>query len=56
MKVSFRGVSTKIILNKKIGEWGIIGAWSVVLNDIPAYSKAYGVPCQIMAALEPDLF
>lgn len=52
----FLGVGTKIIPNKKIGEWGIIGAGSVVLNDIPPYSKAYGVPCQSMAALEPDLF
>ncbi|MBY0293623.1 MAG: acetyltransferase [Alphaproteobacteria bacterium] len=52
----FLGVGTKIIPNKKIGEWGIIGAGSVVLKDIPPYSKAHGIPCQIVATLEPDLF
>ncbi len=36
-----------------IGDGCIIGAQSLVLHDIPAGSKAYGVPCRVMGEASP---
>jgi len=40
------GPNTVIARGVTIGDYCIIGANSLVLNDIPSYSKAYGTPCR----------
>lgn len=42
------GPNTVIAKGVTIGNGCIIGANSVVLNDLPAGSKAYGIPCHPM--------
>lgn len=41
------GPNTVISKGVTIGSGCIIGAFSLVINDIPANSKAYGVPCKV---------
>ncbi|MBY0451173.1 MAG: serine O-acetyltransferase [Cyanobacteria bacterium] len=41
------GASAKILGNIEIGEKSMIGAGSVVLNDVPAESIAVGIPAKI---------
>lgn len=40
------GVGSSCIPRVRIGEWSLIGAGSVVVRDIPAQSKAFGVPAK----------
>ncbi|MFE4706048.1 acetyltransferase [Peribacillus simplex] len=42
----FLGLGTIVIPNKSIGEFSIIGAGSLVINDIPANCTAVGAPCR----------
>jgi acetyltransferase-like isoleucine patch superfamily enzyme len=41
------GTGSSIIPLKSVGSWSIIGAGSVVVEDIPANSKAWGVPAKV---------
>ena len=41
------GARTVIVCGVTIGEYALIGAGSVVTNDIPAYALAYGNPARI---------
>lgn len=41
------GPNVVIAKGVQIGEGCIIGACSLVLNDIPAGSKAFGIPCRV---------
>lgn len=41
------GPNTVIAKGVSVGDGCIIGANSLVLHDIPANSKAYGVPCKV---------
>jgi sugar O-acyltransferase (sialic acid O-acetyltransferase NeuD family) len=43
---TFIGIGSSIIPNKIIGNWTTIGAGSVVLNDIPDYCTAFGIPAK----------
>ncbi len=42
------GVGASIIECKNVGAKTIIGAGSVVISDIPASSKAFGMPCKVV--------
>jgi len=45
------GIGSSAIPLKCIGAWSIVGAGSVVINDIPEKSKAVGVPARIIENL-----
>lgn len=42
------GPHTVIAKGVEIGDGSVIGAFSLVLHDIPAGSKAFGVPCRVV--------
>lgn len=48
----FIGPNTIIAKGVTIGKGCIIGAQSLVLDDIPAGSKAYGAPCRVRGKVE----
>jgi acetyltransferase-like isoleucine patch superfamily enzyme len=50
---SFVGYGTVILPNVRIGKYVIIGANSVVVQDIPDYSVAAGVPTRIIKQFDP---
>lgn len=45
---SLIGIGSSIIPYKKVGKWSIIGAGSVVINDIPDCVTVVGVPARIL--------
>ena len=45
---SYIGINAVIVGNVKIGKHCVIGANSVVTNDIPDYSVAVGVPARVL--------
>jgi UDP-perosamine 4-acetyltransferase len=45
---SFLGTGVKVIPGVKIGKSCIIGAGTVVIRDIPDYSRAVGVPARLL--------
>jgi sugar O-acyltransferase (sialic acid O-acetyltransferase NeuD family) len=44
----FLGIGTVVIPRKSVGEWTVVGAGSVVINDLPARVKAVGAPAKAM--------
>lgn len=46
------GLSCTVINKIKIGEWSVIGAGTTVVNDIPPYSLAVGVPAKVIKTLD----
>lgn len=42
------GIGVSVLPLRRIGAWAIIGAGSVVIDDIPANSTAVGVPCRMI--------
>ena len=42
------GTGVSILPGRRVGAWAIIGAGSVVTDDIPANSTAVGVPCRVI--------
>jgi acetyltransferase-like isoleucine patch superfamily enzyme len=46
------GPNTVIAKGVTIGDGCIIGTGSLVLHDLPANSKAFGIPCRFVASLE----
>jgi acetyltransferase-like isoleucine patch superfamily enzyme len=44
----YLGPNTIVARGVKIGDGCVIGAQSLVLHDLPAGSKAYGVPCRVV--------
>lgn len=47
------GPNTIVSKGVTIGEGCVIGACSLVVSDIPAGSKAFGVPCRVVGKAEP---
>ncbi|MEM4721642.1 MAG: acetyltransferase [Candidatus Methanomethylicaceae archaeon] len=47
------GIGSTVIPGRRIGEWSIIGAGSVVTNDIPPNTTAVGVPARVIKEREP---
>lgn len=48
------GINASILPYITIGEFSLIGAGSVVTEDIPPYSLAYGVPAKVMKKITQD--
>lgn len=46
------GVNVTLLSHITIGEGALIGAGSVVTNDIPAYSVAYGNPARLLKSVD----
>ena len=46
------GLNSCVINRTSIGEWSVIGAGATVVNDIPAYSLAVGVPARVVKQLD----
>ncbi|MCX8022727.1 MAG: acetyltransferase [Syntrophorhabdaceae bacterium] len=42
----FMGIGSKVVIGKKIGEWSIVGAGGVVVEDIPPEVIAKGLPAK----------
>jgi len=42
------GTGVSVLPRRRIGAWAVIGAGSVVIDDIPADSTAVGVPCRVI--------
>lgn len=51
-KGCYFGLSCTVINKIKIGEWSVIGAGTTVVNDIPPYSLAVGVPAKVIKTLD----
>jgi acetyltransferase-like isoleucine patch superfamily enzyme len=49
----YLGPHTVVAKGVEIGEGCVIGAHSLVLENIPAGSKAYGVPCRVVGTAVP---
>ena len=47
---AFVGIGSTIIQGVTVGEWAVIGAGAVVLNEVPAYSTVVGVPARVVKA------
>lgn len=45
---TFIGIGTSIIPNKNIGKWSTVGAGSVVINDLPDFCTAVGLPARVI--------
>jgi acetyltransferase EpsM len=45
---AFLGIGTSVIPGIKIGKWSIIGAGSVVIEDVPDYATVVGVPGRVI--------
>lgn len=45
------GVGTNIIPGRRVGEWSIVGAGSVVTQNLPANCVAVGVPARVIKEL-----
>ena len=52
---AYVGVGAIILPGITIGKYSIIGAGSVVTKDIPEYSKAVGVPAQVVGEIDKAL-
>lgn len=50
----FLGIGTKVVPEAQIGAWSIVGAGSVVLEDLPSGSYCYGIPARVIRQLRPD--
>jgi sugar O-acyltransferase (sialic acid O-acetyltransferase NeuD family) len=46
------GTGTNIIEKKQLGEWSIIGAGSMIVEDVPANSTVVGVPGKVIKIRE----
>ncbi|NSW84590.1 MAG: acetyltransferase [Syntrophothermus sp.] len=51
---TYFGLNACVINRKTVGEWCVIGAGAVVVDDIPANSLAVGVPARVIKKLDPD--
>lgn len=48
------GPHTIIAKGVTIGDGSVVGAHSLVLDNIPSHSKAYGNPCRVNGPAQPD--
>lgn len=48
------GIGTKVVPEAQIGAWSVVGAGSVVLDDLPGGSLCHGVPARVIRHLRPD--
>lgn len=43
---AFLGIGCKVVPGKTVGEWATVGAGAVVIQDIPAFAVAVGIPAR----------
>ncbi|NLV21872.1 MAG: acetyltransferase [Syntrophomonadaceae bacterium] len=48
------GLNSCVINRTTIGEWCVIGAGATVIDDIPAYSLAVGVPARVVKTVRSE--
>jgi acetyltransferase-like isoleucine patch superfamily enzyme len=48
------GIGTTVIPGRRIGDWAVVGAGSVVTRDIPPYTTAVGIPARVIKRHEPE--
>ncbi len=48
------GLNSCVINRTTIGEWSVIGAGATVVDDIPAYSLAVGVPARVIKKVRSE--
>jgi sugar O-acyltransferase (sialic acid O-acetyltransferase NeuD family) len=48
------GLNSCVINRTTIGEWSVIGAGATVVDDIPAYSVAVGVPARVIKKVRSE--
>lgn len=49
---AFLGIGAKVAPLVSIGAWSVVGAGSVVLDDLPPGCFAYGIPAKVIRAIE----
>lgn len=49
---AFLGIGTKVAPLVSVGAWAVVGAGSVVLEDLPPGCFAYGAPAKIVRSIE----
>jgi acetyltransferase EpsM len=49
---TFVGIGASVLPNRRIGRWSVIGAGSVVVDDIPDEVIAVGVPARIVRRID----
>ena len=50
----FLGIGTKVVPQVRIGAWSIVGAGSVIIDDLPANVFCYGTPARVIRELRED--
>jgi len=50
----FLGIGTKVVPEAQVGAWSIVGAGSVVLNDLPGGAFCHGSPARVIRPLRAD--
>ena len=48
------GIGVKVVPQARIGAWSIVGAGSVVLDNLPGGSFCHGAPARVIRCLRPD--
>lgn len=48
------GTNSSVIQGVEIGKWSVIGAGAVVIDDLPPYCTAVGVPAKAIKFASPD--
>jgi sugar O-acyltransferase (sialic acid O-acetyltransferase NeuD family) len=49
---AFLGIGAKVAPLVSVGAWAVVGAGSVVLEDLPPRSFAYGAPAKVIRSIE----
>ena len=51
-KGAYLGTNCSILENITIGKWGLVGIGSVVIKDVPDFTKVVGNPSRVIGSLE----
>ena len=51
---AFLGIGATIVNRVKVGAWSVIGAGSVVIDDVPSNTVVAGVPSRVIRTVAPD--
>ena len=49
---AYLGTNCSTLENIVIGKWGLVGIGSVVIKDVPDFSKVVGNPCRVIGSVE----
>jgi acetyltransferase-like isoleucine patch superfamily enzyme len=51
---AYLGLRSTILAGVTVGEYAIVGAGAVVVDDVPAYTMVVGVPARVVREFGPD--